>query len=63
MDPQGKIVYATCSVLPQENMEQALYFEEKFNLKIIKHFESFPTKDGMDGFFGAVFAKLDITSL
>jgi 16S rRNA C967 or C1407 C5-methylase (RsmB/RsmF family) len=55
LHPQGKIVYATCSVLPQENRQQALYFQEKFNLKLIHQFESFPTKDGMDGFFGAVF--------
>lgn len=55
LQPKGKIVYATCSILPQENEMQALFFQNKFNLKIVEQFNSFPTKDGMDGFFGAVF--------
>lgn len=54
--PGGHIVYATCSVLPQENEQQAAYFLERFPLeqKGIP-FSSFPTKGGMDGFFGIVF--------
>ncbi len=57
LQPKGKIVYATCSVLPQENEIQALYFQNKFNLKLVQQFNSFPKKDGMDGFFGAVFSS------
>jgi 16S rRNA (cytosine967-C5)-methyltransferase len=53
--PIGKIVYATCSVLPQENMEQINHFIEKFNMRLEKDpFVSFPEKDKMDGFFAAV---------
>ncbi len=58
LNPQGKIIYATCSILPQENMQQVLYFQEKFKLKMVHLFESFPAKDGMDGFFGAVLERL-----
>jgi len=53
--PTGKIIYATCSVLPQENIEQIKYFTEKFDMRLEKEpFFSFPEKDKMDGFFAAV---------
>lgn len=56
--PNGKIVYATCSVLPQENMQQIEYFLEKYNLKLDKEpFSSFPEKNSMDGFFAAVLSR------
>lgn len=59
LHPEGKIVYATCSLFFEENEEQIDYFQNKFNLKL-KHFpfKSFPTKGGMDGFFGAVLSKI-----
>ncbi len=57
LKPGGKIVYATCSILVQENQEQTAYFEEKFNLKPLKTFQSFPEEGGMDGFYGAVLEK------
>lgn len=56
--PQGRIVYATCSVLPQENEEQVRYFEKTFDLELEQApFASFPSKGSMDGFFAAVFKK------
>jgi 16S rRNA (cytosine967-C5)-methyltransferase len=56
--PGGKIVYATCSVLPIENIIQAEFFERHFKLeRIADPFSSFPQKGGMDGFFGIVFTK------
>lgn len=57
LKPKGKIVYATCSILPQENQDQIAYFSEKFNLTCVKTFQSLPTSGGMDGFFGAVLKK------
>jgi 16S rRNA C967 or C1407 C5-methylase (RsmB/RsmF family) len=55
LKPSGKIVYATCSLFPQENQDQIQYFQEKFGLKLAKEvFQSFPEKNGMDGFFAAV---------
>lgn len=57
--PGGHIVYATCSVLPQENEAQAAQFLEKFPLEQEgSFFSSFPTPGGMDGFFGVVFKKM-----
>jgi 16S rRNA C967 or C1407 C5-methylase (RsmB/RsmF family) len=56
--PKGKIVYATCSVLPMENEWQAEFFEQNFGLKRLEpSFSSSPKKGGMDGFFGVVFTK------
>lgn len=58
LKPQGKIVYATCSVLPQENRAQVDYFLEHFPVELLSEpFQSFPQKGGMDGFFGAVFKR------
>jgi 16S rRNA (cytosine967-C5)-methyltransferase len=55
LSDDGKIVYATCSVLPQENMNQVNYFLEKYNLQLENEpFSSFPQKNRMDGFFSAV---------
>jgi 16S rRNA (cytosine967-C5)-methyltransferase len=54
LKPTGKIVYATCSLLPQENAEQVTFFEKKFGLEKIQEFHSFPKRGEMDGFYGAV---------
>ena len=55
---EGKIVYATCSVFPQENEHQVAFFEKKFSLRTLKKHTSFPKKGGMDGFFGAILTRL-----
>jgi 16S rRNA (cytosine967-C5)-methyltransferase len=56
--PGGKLVYATCSVLPQENEEQAAYFLKEFSLICsAPAFRSLPVKNGMDGFFGIILQK------
>lgn len=58
LKPGGHIVYATCSVLPQENQHQATYFMKQYSLEQIgETFSSFPTRGGMDGFFGVVLKK------
>lgn len=55
MKPDGRIVYSTCSLLPQENEEQMSHFMKTYNLKIEGSvFQSFPSEGGMDGFFGVV---------
>lgn len=55
MKPDGRIVYGTCSLLPQENQEQMNHFMKTYNLKIDGEvFQSFPEEGGMDGFFGVV---------
>ncbi|MGC1878120.1 MAG: RsmB/NOP family class I SAM-dependent RNA methyltransferase [Rhabdochlamydiaceae bacterium] len=58
LKPGGHIVYATCSVLPQENLHQAAYFLDRFPLEQIgEPFSSIPVTGEMDGFFGVVFKK------
>ncbi|MBS0620298.1 MAG: RsmB/NOP family class I SAM-dependent RNA methyltransferase [Verrucomicrobia bacterium] len=58
----GHIVYATCSVLPQENHSQADYFLKNHPVESIgEPFASFPKKGEMDGFFGIVFKKNSAT--
>ncbi len=57
LSPTGKIVYATCSVLPQENERQVEHFTKAFALKIerVHHIPLEP--GGPDGFFGAVLSR------
>lgn len=59
LHPNGKIVYATCSIFPEENEKQISHFIEKYNLKLVgEPFLSFPKDGEMDGFFCATLAKL-----
>ncbi len=51
--PHGTIIYATCSLLHQENEKQIAFFEEAHGLKSQKIFRSIPQSGGMDGFFAA----------
>jgi 16S rRNA C967 or C1407 C5-methylase (RsmB/RsmF family) len=54
----GKILYATCSILKEENDNQVAYFISHHGLELVDTpFISFPTPDGMDGFFAAVLQK------
>jgi len=52
---KGFIVYATCSLFPEENEQQIKYFLNNHPLKLCKMTSWLPEKHGMDGFFGAVF--------
>ncbi len=59
LHPQGKIVYATCSLLQAENQAQAEHFCRTYNLKIEGDiFTSLPTDKGMDGFYGVVLSRI-----
>lgn len=54
----GKIVYATCSILKEENEAQVAHFLKAYPLELIDaSFHSWPKQEGMDGFFAAVFQK------
>ncbi|MBM3207502.1 MAG: RsmB/NOP family class I SAM-dependent RNA methyltransferase [Chlamydiae bacterium] len=60
LKPGGKIVYATCSILPQENEQQTEYFLSKFPLKLFQPpLQTFPSDGGMDGFYAAVFQLMN----
>ena len=51
--PNGKIVYVTCSLFQEENMNQIIKFQKKFGVKIENNsiFQTVPTSKKMDGFF------------
>jgi 16S rRNA (cytosine967-C5)-methyltransferase len=53
----GTIVYATCSLLNEENENQVEHFVKTYNLEVIKTFKSLPTLNGMDGFYAACFKR------
>lgn len=57
----GKMVYATCSVLPSENIEQINYFlasEEGKKFKFVKDKAIFAHQTSFDGFYMALLEKL-----
>jgi 16S rRNA (cytosine(967)-C(5))-methyltransferase len=63
LSPKGRIVYATCSLLPEENEQQLEHFINTYQLSLCAlPFQSIPKNGEMDGFFGAVLEKkiLDI---
>ena len=58
--PGGKMVYATCSILPQENSDQVKSFlssEEGKDFKLVKDKKIYASKSGYDGFFMALLEK------
>jgi 16S rRNA C967 or C1407 C5-methylase (RsmB/RsmF family) len=58
--PGGKIVWATCSLLKEENEEQVAHFLKTYPLTLVSPpFASHPERGGMDGLFAAIFIKAD----
>lgn len=56
LSPNGKVVYATCSLLKEENEEQRDFFLSQFPIEQLgTDFKTLPTTNGPDGFFGVVF--------
>lgn len=55
--PGGTFVYATCSLLPQENQAQVKYILANLPLMLEKEVLLLPESGGMDGFFCASFKK------
>lgn len=58
--PGGKMVYATCSILPQENQEQIKAFlatEEGTNFSLVQDEKISPAKTGYDGFYMALLSR------
>lgn len=54
--PKGHIVYATCSLLQEENELQVEHFLKTYPLKLVEPpFKSLPVQGGMDGLYAAVF--------
>lgn len=58
LHPEGRIVYATCSLLQEENQIQVEHFLRTYALTMeAEPFQSLPTDGGMDGFFGVVLKR------
>jgi len=58
--PGGKMVYATCSILPQENSDQVQLFlasEEGKEFSLEKQKKLYASKSGFDGFYMALLQK------
>lgn len=58
--PGGKMVYATCSILPQENTDQVTSFlaaEEGKDFSLVEEKKIFASKSGFDGFYIALLEK------
>lgn len=54
----GKIVYATCSILPSENeMQVANFLNNNKNFKLEKELKVSPSESGFDGFYMALLNK------
>jgi 16S rRNA C967 or C1407 C5-methylase (RsmB/RsmF family) len=53
----GHFVYATCSILPEENEEQMEFFMREHSLELVEKLSLLPEENGHDGFFAAVFKK------
>ena len=60
LKPGGKMVYATCSILPQENLDQVKSFlasEEGKDFSFINDKKIYASKSGYDGFYMALLEK------
>ncbi|WP_299317786.1 methyltransferase domain-containing protein [uncultured Maribacter sp.] len=58
--PGGKMVYATCSILPRENSHQVQSFlksEEGKDFSLVKDKKIYASKSGFDGFYMALLEK------
>jgi 16S rRNA (cytosine967-C5)-methyltransferase len=58
--PGGKMVYATCSILPSENEKQIKHFlksEAGKSFTLAKEKTILPSKSGFDGFYMVLLEK------
>ncbi len=53
--PSSRIVYSTCSLLPDENEKQVEFFLKQFPLEVETQWKNLPKTNQADGFFAIVF--------
>lgn len=60
LKPGGRLVYATCSILPSENSKQVEWFlsENAEAWKLLEQVQYWPGENGYDGFYVAVLERL-----
>ncbi|MGJ8672159.1 RsmB/NOP family class I SAM-dependent RNA methyltransferase [Rubritalea sp.] len=58
LKPGGRLVYATCSILPSENRGNVDSFLSKETFKLVEESPVSPAASGYDGFYAAVLEKL-----
>ncbi len=62
LKPGGKVVYATCSILPSESEDQVQKFLEHHpNYKLIAERRTSPAIEGFDGFYMALMEKTAVS--
>jgi 16S rRNA (cytosine967-C5)-methyltransferase len=54
---KGTLVYATCSILPEENREQVAWALQNFKLNLVSERQLLPSQDDSDGFYVAILEK------
>lgn len=60
LKPGGRLVYATCSILSEENRDQIDFLLSSYPLELEgQPLSLLPQEGGMDGFFAAVFKKMN----
>ncbi len=61
LKPNGRLVYATCSLFQEENQKQIEFFTRNYGLTLEKEpFSCFPEKGEKDGFFAAILKKVPV---
>lgn len=58
LSSSGRLVYATCSLLKEENQQQTQFFCQSLNLCIEKELQIVTGENNMDGFYGVVLKKI-----
>jgi len=64
LKPSGRMVYATCSILPSENQQQVARFlasEAGKSFKLLEEKRILPQDEGFDGFYMALLEKVGNT--
>jgi 16S rRNA (cytosine967-C5)-methyltransferase len=55
--PGGRLVYATCSILPSENRAAVDFLLEQGGLTLLEESPVSPAATGFDGFYAAALVK------
>jgi len=58
LKPGGRLVYATCSVLPSENHANTARLLEQAGFRLVEEHTISPATCGYDGFYAAVLTKI-----